>query len=401
MRAAPHHEQPSSLAARLEQVERLLAEQQEWIATQEVELVRLRAVGPGAGATPLLPVPVAPAARAVVSNRAAYDAPPTTPDERPTRRTRSRRALLKLGGAVAAAGVAAVAAGAQQEAQAATGGTFILGQSNNADATTTLVPTVATTPGYLLKLDTSSVNRGTGMLAMGGTNGIGVIATAVGTAGHGVLGTSDSGFGVVGGSITGIDLAADTLGRIWQNPQDQVGPPSSGGPYQQGESIRDHNGALWLCTESTGPTSAFGTWVRVVTVPNGTLGGGTNYLSTPVRLLDARPGGGGSGLVNRGPLAANELYPFLVAGLNGSGIPASAQGLIANVTVLGPSGAGNLSLFPAGGAIPTVASMTFGSPGLFLANGVNVAIGTGGLINIQNQSGDITPLVLDAVAYVG
>jgi hypothetical protein len=29
-----------------------------------------------------------------------------------------------------------------------------------------------------------------------------------------------------------------------------------------------------------------------------------------------------------------------------------------------------------------------------------VAIGSGGQITIQNQSGDITPLVLDAVAYV-
>jgi hypothetical protein len=87
-----------------------------------------------------------------------------------------------------------------------------------------------------------------------------------------------------------------------------------------------------------------------------------------------------------------------VAGLGG--IPATAQGLVANVTVLGPSGAGNLSLYPAGGSAPTVASMTFGSPGLFLANGVNVAIGSGGAINLQNQSSGTTPLVLDAVAYI-
>jgi hypothetical protein len=37
---------------------------------------------------------------------------------------------------------------------------------------------------------------------------------------------------------------------------------------------------------------------------------------------------------------------------------------------------------------------------LCLANGVNVAIGTGGQIMIQNQSSGTTPLVLDAVAYV-
>jgi hypothetical protein len=139
--------------------------------------------------------------------------------------------------------------------------------------------------------------------------------------------------------------------------------------------------------------------VRLTGVSSGATGGAITYLSTPVRLLDARSTPGAA-LVTRGPLAGNEVYTFTVAGLGGSGIPNGANGLIGNVTVLGPSGAGNLSLFPAGGAVPTVASMTFGQPGLFLANGVNVAIGSGGAINVQNQSNGTTPLVLDAVAYV-
>jgi hypothetical protein len=71
------------------------------------------------------------------------------------------------------------------------------------------------------------------------------------------------------------------------------------------------------------------------------------------------------------------------------------------VAVLGPTSAGNLSLYPGGSSGPSVASMTFGQPGLYLANGVNVAIGSSGQINIQNQSGGTTPLVLDAVAFVG
>jgi hypothetical protein len=87
----------------------------------------------------------------------------------------------------------------------------------------------------------------------------------------------------------------------------------------------------------------------------------------------------------------------------GSGIPSGAQGLICNVTVLGPGGNGNLSLFPAGAPVPTTASMTF-LAGAFLANGVNTALGSGGgntgKVAIQNQSGANTPLVLDAIAYV-
>ncbi len=74
-----------------------------------------------------------------------------------------------------------------------------------------------------------------------------------------------------------------------------------------------------------------------------------------------------------------------------------------NVTVLGPDGNGNLSLFPAGAAVPTTASLTF-LAGAFLANHVSSALGSGGgnqgKVNIQNQSGASTPLVLDAVAYV-
>jgi hypothetical protein len=140
--------------------------------------------------------------------------------------------------------------------------------------------------------------------------------------------------------------------------------------------------------------------MRVAGPQAGVSGGAITYLSTPIRLLDARDSGGGSGLVNRGALAGNEVYTFAIAGLGGSGIPSNAQGLIGNCTVLGPSDVGNLSLFPAGGSVPTVASMTFGTPGLFLANGINVAFGTGGGINIQNQSNGTTPLVLDAVAYV-
>jgi hypothetical protein len=174
-----------------------------------------------------------------------------------------------------------------------------------------------------------------------------------------------------------------------------VGAGAPGGTHAAGELYVDGTNVLWYCLANGMP----GTWIRVSGPQAGTQGGAISYLSTPIRLLDARTSHGPA-LITRGPLAANELYGLTVAGLLGSGIPSTAQGLIANVTVLGPASTGNLSLFPSGGAIPSVASMTFGTPGLFLANGVNVAIGTGGQITIQNQSSDITPLVLDAVAYV-
>jgi hypothetical protein len=235
------------------------------------------------------------------------------------------------------------------------------------------------------------------------TSGVGVVGSSISNAGvngfsntgRGMVGQSNSNHGVEGQSGFGLGgyfhggLAPLRLG-LGGAP----GAPGSG-DHSTGDIYLDSLATVWVCI---GPGTP-GTWVRLLSVPNGTPGGTIQYLSTPVRLLDARTGAS-SGLVNRGALAGNEIYTFAVAGLGSSGIPSNAQGLIANVTVLGPSGIGNLSLYPTGGAIPTVASMTFGSPGLFLANGVNVGIGSGGAINLQNQSGGITPLVLDAVAYV-
>jgi hypothetical protein len=224
--------------------------------------------------------------------------------------------------------------------------------------------------------------------------------------GNAVVGTSGSGAGVYG---TSTDYAAvqgsstNNVGGFFTGNRAALalgaggapGAPTSGEHFQ-GDIYLDSMFTVWVCSAHGTP----GTWTRLAGVANGSKGGAITYLSTPVRLLDAR-GGASSGLVNRGALAGNEVFTFAVAGLGGSGIPSNAQGLIANVTVLGPSSTGNLSLFPAGGAPPTVASMTFGQPGVALANGVNVAIGSGGAINIQNQSSGFTPLVLDAVAFVG
>jgi hypothetical protein len=260
-------------------------------------------------------------------------------------------------------------------------------------------------------------NNGTGVYATG-SNGVyatgefnGVWANS--SNGTGVLGQSSTGVGVYGGSNSGFGVHGDStwnygvmgtstnsyggyfrggLAAIYLKPVFNPGPPATGNHFF-GEFQVDVNAVIWYCVTSGTP----GGWVRLPGVANGTRGGAISYLSTPVRLLDARSSAS-SGLVNRGALAGNEIFPFGVAGLGG--IPSTAQGLIGNVTLLGPSGTGNLSLFPAGGAVPTVASMTFGTAGLFLANGVNVAIGAGGKINIQNQSDGTTPLVLDAVAYV-
>jgi hypothetical protein len=378
-------------------------------------------------------------------------ATPAAPDDaRPAgERHSSRRALLKLGGAAAAAGVAAAVAGASELAhpgtahahsdtvtfqQSASGLNNVAIEGDGTNLATGVYGTSDTGIGVYATSSsgtgvyaTSSSGTGvaggsvsgTGVLGSGATAGVYGASDATpgvwgsSTSGDGVFGASNSGHGVSGtsstnngvyGRSTSLDgvfggggryggLFHGLLAPILLYPSGSSGAPS-GGTHIAGELYVDGAGVFWACTASGTP----GTWIRLSGPQTGTQGGAIHYLSSPIRLLAALNGASGS-LVNRSALGPLEIFALPVAGLSGSGIPASAQGLIANVTVLGPSNGGNLSLFPAGASIPTVASMTFGQ-GMYLANGVNVAIGTGGQVNIQNQSSGTTPLVVDAVAYV-
>jgi hypothetical protein len=408
------------------------------LAQQEAELTVLRAGRATDATAPALPDADPPTAPATTAQRG----------RKGTGARSSRRALLKLGGAaaaagVAAAGVAAVAAGATELTHPGTahavpahrdsvslyesitgggniaiqgdglGGALALwgngvgggaGVQANSDLNNALyaethgtgtagVYGVAIGSGRGVVGDTT-VSSGVGVFGISAGISSGVLGQSLGAA-AGVHGTSTDGYGVFATSTNYVGAAFEgPIAQIWLHGNPGTTPPASGF-HGHGMIFADQNGTLWVCIADGTP----GTWVRLTGVPSGAHGGATTYLSTPLRLLDARTSPG-TALVTRGPLAANETYAFTVAGLGGSGIPAGAQGLIGNLTVLGPSGAGNLSLFPAGTVGPSVASMTFGTPGLFLANGVNVAIGSGGKINIQNQSSGTTPLVLDAVAFV-
>jgi hypothetical protein len=414
-----------------------LAQLEQLLHRQQADVAAWRASGPeGAVALPAVALPYpepVPPAPLPDDDGISMTTAESTP--RGKRARSSRRALLKLGGAAAAAGVAVVAVGATElthpdTAQAHPAGSpfynsvtgagqnaifgqgfsgahgtlgftdsgfGIWGHSSSAD------PNNPGTAGFFTNGDAGSGAYGNGVsaIAQNGAGAWGLSAHGAGVWGEaqassfspGVLGTHDgTGYGVQAFSNNGaIDLYVGSGSKVGVIAQALWG--GSGVPGMlAGTQLRDLNADLWIGT-------GLGSRKVAALAPNFTRGGSINYLNAPVRLLDARTSPG-TALVTRGPLVANETYAFTVAGLGGSGIPAGAQGLIGNVTVLGPSGVGNLSLFPAPGPGPSVASMTFGTPGLFLANGVNVAIGTGGKIMIQNQSSGTTPLVIDAVAFV-
>jgi hypothetical protein len=214
--------------------------------------------------------------------------------------------MLRRGGVVAAASVAGLTLLDQRRAEAATGGTFTLGQNNDADNPTqlhvtspgnTLVPLfhvdgtglsgtstsmIVDGPGSLqgIALRVNGNSGGTGIitsaangpqgttglaLAASGSNGADAIHAASdkgsavagsSTSGRAVTGTSHSGAGVVGTSATGTGVIgsgkrggsfAGSAAAISLAPHAGSHPTSG----TRGDLFVDHNTHLWFCRGGT------------------------------------------------------------------------------------------------------------------------------------------------------
>lgn len=211
---------------------------------------------------------------------------------RQTAQTRTtRRNMLRRGGVVAAASVAGLTLLDQRRAEAVTGGTFVLGNNNDANNPTELhvtnsgtkvVPLFHINGSALSGTSTSMIVDGPGSVAgialqvNGGSGGTGVITSAakgpqgtVGLAlaasgsngadaihassdkGTGVAGTSSSGTGVTGKGRRG-GVFSGSAAAIQLTPH-AGSHPSSG---SKGDLFVDHNTHLWFCRGGT-------TWVKL------------------------------------------------------------------------------------------------------------------------------------------
>lgn len=334
----------------------------------------------------------------------------------PTNAT-SRRSLLKWGGLGAAAAVAAGSATFMaQTAHAADGANLVLGDSTNtAEHVTALHYDGAETNPIALSVDNStsvdsmaiqgtagdsSASSSFGVLGLSGngatSNGVsgqagaqgnGVFGYASGSSAYGVVGGTDSGFGVIGGSVTGIDLAAGGTGRILQGTSGFVGAPTTGS-YLLGESIRDDKGDLYICIKTGSP----GTWRKVTAgIPGVT--GSINFLANPIRLLDTR---------SSSVWLAGSTHTLQVTGVSigGISVPSGAIGVIGNVTVVGPTGGGDLRLYP-GATVPSTSSINFATNQI-IANGVTVGLNGSGQfkIKVDMPGGTHTNVLFDASGFI-
>ena len=121
-------------------------------------------------------------------------------------------------------------------------------------------------------------------------------------------------------------------------------------------------------------------------------------LSTPIRLLDTRPGA--TGIVQPGtPLTANA--PLLLPGRFTSGaitIPTTAQAIVGNATVDNTIGApaGFATLYPSGGTLPLASNLNF-VPGTTRPNAFTVALGADGKFNLLSNTGG--HFIIDVTGY--
>ncbi|WP_421740917.1 peptidoglycan recognition protein [Cellulomonas sp.] len=116
---------------------------------------------------------------------------------------------------------------------------------------------------------------------------------------------------------------------------------------------------------------------------------GYTPLPSGARVHDTRAGAG--------RLTAGATQTVQVAGR--SGIPSTATAVLVNVSSVLPAGPGNVIAYPAGGSVPTVASVNH-LPGNNVSNRTIVPLGAGGAVSLALQ-GSAADVVLDVVGWFG
>lgn len=203
------------------------------------------------------------------------------------------------------------------------------------------------------------------------------------------------------GPVSGVQATAGkgTVNVSWS-------PPAAGGAtlaYLVQASNGQSRTVVWPARSATFPGLTNGTAYRfTVTSSNGSglsaasgavaatpaaTAGTYVPLTTPARLLDTR---------RSSPVKAGATLDLQVAG--GAGLPTSGVSSVAvNVTAVGSSTAGYLTVFPSGQARPATSSLNF-ERGVDTANMVVAKLGANGRISIFNSSGN-TDVLVDVVGY--
>ena len=118
------------------------------------------------------------------------------------------------------------------------------------------------------------------------------------------------------------------------------------------------------------------------------------FTLTPCRLIDTR---GSNGPLGGPALVAGAQRTFTLTGI--CGVPSSARSLSLNITVTGPTAAGDLKIFAAGTSVPTSTTMNY-SAGQTRANNAIPSLSTSGALIVQcDQPSGTVHLIVDVNGY--
>jgi peptidoglycan hydrolase-like protein with peptidoglycan-binding domain len=106
------------------------------------------------------------------------------------------------------------------------------------------------------------------------------------------------------------------------------------------------------------------------------------HPTTPTRVLDTRSTGT--------PLRDGEDRQLILAGT--AGIPATATGVVLNVTSIAPGSSGFMTVYPATTARPTASNLNY-IPGLVVPNMVVVGLGSNGSVRLYGSGSDSDVIV--------
>ena len=119
---------------------------------------------------------------------------------------------------------------------------------------------------------------------------------------------------------------------------------------------------------------------------------------TPCRLMDTRAGTDNVGPRST-PIGADETYTPAVHGTNGRcTIPATATAVSMNVTVVNPTAASFLTVFPPDGTRPLAASLNWVAGQAPTPNAVTGTLSADGRLGLYNLSGSVD-VIVDIVGY--
>jgi len=202
------------------------------------------------------------------------------------------------------------------------------------------------------------------------------------------------------GNLTAINQSAQS-GYLTIYPDGQPVPLASNMIYTPGQIIANN---FTVGLSSDGRFNVFGERsIDVVVDISGYFAppgaGGLYYhpLSKPIRLLDTRPNEGNCDNVSTPIAAGTSITTLARTTCEGLTIPATAQALAANATVINGSGrTGYLTIYPNGVPVPLASNLIY-YPGRILSNAFTVGLSANGEFNIFGERQ--IDMIVDVAGY--